>query len=215
MSAEISELFKANIGSYIKKYSRNICENRIIVEKGKAEAAQPRMVVNNSKNINKNTWKELKNTFGINESSFKKLNIIPLMSPLMCHENSKFLARLNSNIMPILGFNITAGSDGKFLALELHSVVQYKGEYYDMTRDFFDESFKYFMPILNYIGDYMIPAISFHTMEEFGFSGGYIYNKKHHVDGSRVYKCPTNQRFDNLKNKYNALIKEITETITL
>jgi hypothetical protein len=211
MATEVSDLFKANIGAYIKKYKRELCENKIVVENGKAEAAQPTALITNSRNINKNTWKELKNTFNIDESAFMKLNIIPLMPALMCHENSKFLARLNSDIMPILGFNITAGSDGKFLAIELHSVVLYKGAYYDITKDFFDESFKYFMPIVNYTGDYMVPVISYRAMGECGFANGYIYNKKHHVNGRHKYNCPTNQTFENLKKRYDALINLITQ----
>jgi type 1 glutamine amidotransferase len=72
------------------------------------------------------------------------IGIIPIGLNNQCHRNSlKFGKKLRSK--PIIGFNITACPCGRKVCFELHSVNEYRGVLYDFTKDFNNETEKYFM----------------------------------------------------------------------
>lgn len=75
-----------------------------------------------------------------------KIEIIPIGLNNQCHRNSLFFGeKLLSK--SIIGFNITACPCGKKVCFELHSVNEYRGVLYDFTKDFNNETEKYFMKL--------------------------------------------------------------------
>jgi hypothetical protein len=73
-----------------------------------------------------------------------KIKIIPIGINNMCHINSIIFCKTLSST-PIIGYNLTACPCGKKVCFELHSVNEYEGKLYDLTRDFNNEQEKYFM----------------------------------------------------------------------
>jgi hypothetical protein len=76
-----------------------------------------------------------------------KLDIIPIGLNNNCHRNAEFFCDDDLEITTKLGYNITACPCGKCVSFELHSVNKYKNKLYDFTRDFNDETSKYFMEL--------------------------------------------------------------------
>lgn len=73
------------------------------------------------------------------------IKIIPIGVNNLCHTTSKLFCDDRKSITRRLGFNITACPCGKKMCFELHSVNKCGNTLYDFTRDFNDESEKYFL----------------------------------------------------------------------
>jgi len=78
--------------------------------------------------------------------AIKKVKITPIGLNNLCHTNSEILAVLGYS--PVLGYNITACRCGRRISYELHSLSKKNNEFYDFTRDFNDETEKYFLPFI-------------------------------------------------------------------
>lgn len=76
-----------------------------------------------------------------------KVDIIPIGLNNMCHHTAELLCNDELEITKKIGYNITACPCGKYLSFELHSVNKYQNKLYDFTRDFNDETSKYFMEL--------------------------------------------------------------------
>ena len=94
-------------------------------------------------------------TSGVNPNYFHtelkdkitKLTIIPIGLNNLCHLTSRFLCDETLGITSRIGYNITACPCGCFINYEIHSVNKYNGQLYDFTRDFNDETEKYFLEL--------------------------------------------------------------------
>jgi hypothetical protein len=91
--------------------------------------------------------KDVKTKFLISEFQEKttKLKINPIGLYLMCHQNAKVFEDEKEGITKTIGFNITSCPCGRYMSYELHSVNKINGELYDFTKDFADETEKYFL----------------------------------------------------------------------
>jgi hypothetical protein len=76
-----------------------------------------------------------------------KVDIIPIGLNNVCHRNAEFFCDDDLEITKKIGYNITACPCGKCVSFELHSVNKYKNKLYDFTKDFNDETNKYFMEL--------------------------------------------------------------------
>jgi hypothetical protein len=110
----------------------------------------------------KKQWKEKKNndplgfattsTSGVNpkfihkklRDLIKKIKITPIGLNNLCHTNAELFQVLDYS--SVLGYNITACRCGRRISYELHSLSKKNNEFYDFTRDFNDETEKYFLP---------------------------------------------------------------------
>jgi hypothetical protein len=76
----------------------------------------------------------------------KKVAITPVGLNNLCHDNSSLFAK-EEGITARFGFNITSCPCGRKMSYEIHSVNKINGELYDFTRDFNDETEKYFLEV--------------------------------------------------------------------
>lgn len=90
-----------------------------------------------------------------------KIDITPIGLNNMCHLTSQFFCDDEKDITSKLGFNLTACPCGKMMSYEIHSVNKIGDKIYDLTKDFNDETSKYFLEI-----DGNIDAITY--IENFG-----------------------------------------------
>jgi hypothetical protein len=75
----------------------------------------------------------------------KLIKINPIALNNKCFFNSKFFKKYGYEEQ--LGYNITACKCGKQTHFEIHSVNRKDGVYYDFTRDYNDETEKWFYPL--------------------------------------------------------------------
>jgi hypothetical protein len=80
----------------------------------------------------------------------KKLTIIPIGLNNCCHFNSDVFTRCGYE--RVLGFNLTACPCGNNITFEIHSVNKKDGQFFDFTKDFNDETEKYFYPLETKMG---------------------------------------------------------------
>lgn len=76
-----------------------------------------------------------------------KISITPIGLNNMCHITSEIFCDDVNNIEKRLGYNITACPCGNLMSYELHSVNKCGNKLYDFTRDFNDETEKYFLEL--------------------------------------------------------------------
>ena len=79
-------------------------------------------------------------------SKIQKIKITPIGLNNQCHRNSTLFTQ-NCGYTSQLGFNVTACPCGRKICLEIHSVNEKNGVLYDFTKDFNDETDKYFLPL--------------------------------------------------------------------
>jgi hypothetical protein len=79
-------------------------------------------------------------------SKMTKIEIITIGLNNMCHETAE-LVRKELGLKKRLGYTVTACPCGRRYSMELHSVNQHNGTLYDFTRDFADETSKWFYEI--------------------------------------------------------------------
>jgi len=79
--------------------------------------------------------------------TLKKVKIIPIGINNFCHTNADIFADCGLGFTTQLGFNITACPCGRYYSLELHSLNKRDNEYYDFTKDFNNETEKWFIPL--------------------------------------------------------------------
>jgi hypothetical protein len=80
------------------------------------------------------------------KSRLTKIEITPIGINNCCHQNTDFFC----NEAPFdrkSGWNMTSCPCGRFYSFELHSVNEYNGVLYDFTKDFNEETSKYFIEI--------------------------------------------------------------------
>jgi len=119
--------------------------------------AEGRSMLRQSINIKKQ-WKEQQGDITIETAGvklnlispvlrkkIKKIKITPIGLNNQCHRNAQLFNQCGYTSQ--LGFNITACPCGRKIGLELHSVNKKDGVFYDFTRDFNDETEKYFLPL--------------------------------------------------------------------
>ena len=107
------------------------------------------------------------NTASINRKKFDaylnekitKITITPIGLNNMCHSTSQFFCDEAMGITKRIGYNVTACPCGGMMSYELHSVNKCGGQLYDFTKDFNDETDKYFLEI-----DTEMPARTFIQM---------------------------------------------------
>lgn len=86
-------------------------------------------------------------TFGkVFQSKLSKITITPIGINNCCHQNADFFSN-ETDFERRSGWNMTACRCGKFYTLELHSINKLDGVQYDFTKDFNDETEKYFLEI--------------------------------------------------------------------
>ena len=78
-------------------------------------------------------------------SKITKLTIIPIGLNNLCHRNALIFRKCG--FTNVLGYNLTSCRCGKYMSFELHSASEKDGVLYDLTRDFNDETEKYFLKI--------------------------------------------------------------------
>lgn len=76
-----------------------------------------------------------------------RIDIIPIGLNNMCHINSDLFAS-TGRFQAVCGLNITACPCGRKMCFELHSVNKREDAYYDFTKDFNEEPYKYFIPLV-------------------------------------------------------------------
>lgn len=75
-----------------------------------------------------------------------KMEIKPNLQSQMCFQNSQFLEKVYG-WKQVAGFNITSCACGGNMCMEIHSVNEKDGKLVDYTKDFDDETHKWFMPL--------------------------------------------------------------------
>jgi len=75
------------------------------------------------------------------------IEITPIGLNNHCHYTSELFEKKCEGVKRVLGFNITACPCGRIMSLEIHSVNKIGDKLYDFTRDFNDETSKYFAEI--------------------------------------------------------------------
>jgi hypothetical protein len=80
------------------------------------------------------------------KSKLSKIEITPIGINNCCHQNADFFSN-ETDFERRSGWNITACKCGRFYSLELHSINKKNGIQYDFTKDFNDETEKYFLEI--------------------------------------------------------------------
>jgi len=80
------------------------------------------------------------------KSKLSKIAITPIGINNCCHQNADFFSN-ETDFERRSGWNVTACKCGKFYCLELHSINKKDGVQYDFTKDFNDETEKYFLEI--------------------------------------------------------------------
>jgi hypothetical protein len=75
------------------------------------------------------------------------IEITPIGLNNMCHITSDLFAKKKEGVKKILGYNITACPCGRLMSMEIHSVNKIGDKLYDFTRDFNDETSKYFIEL--------------------------------------------------------------------
>jgi hypothetical protein len=76
-----------------------------------------------------------------------RIDITPIGLNNMCHINSDLFAS-TGRFKAVCGLNVTACPCGRRMCFELHSVNKMGGDYYDFTKDFNEETYKYFIPLV-------------------------------------------------------------------
>jgi hypothetical protein len=106
----------------------------------------------------KKQWKLMKqnsdievSSNGVNTSYLEGINciridIIPIGLNNMCHINADLFSS-TGRFQSVCGFNVTACPCGKLMCFEIHSVNKKEDTYYDFTKDFNEEIYKYFIPL--------------------------------------------------------------------
>ena len=200
----LKNLFKSNVMDYINNYKKEILKTSISVDElGRVN----KLLITSTLGVGDVAWETVKSDFGLNKEDFIKINIIPVMKPLLCHINAHFLRSYDHEVKMVYGFNLTSSTEGKFVILELHSVIKYKGVYYDLTTDYNGEKEKFFIPFAEYESESAITSIK-SMMIDMGFNGGIICNKnivKENKPRRIEWKCPTVQNFKNIPGKLNLL----------
>ena len=74
-----------------------------------------------------------------------KVKINPDLQTMMCFQNSQFLEE-NYGWKRVAGFNITACRCGGLICLEIHSLNEKDGKLVDYTKDFDNQTHKWFIP---------------------------------------------------------------------
>ena len=79
------------------------------------------------------------------KNKITKITITPIGLNNMCHLTSDLLCDTEKGITKRIGYNITACPCGRLMSYEIHSVNKCGEQLYDFTRDFNDETEKYFL----------------------------------------------------------------------
>jgi len=174
---------KSSIKEYVKEFRDKIQTVNKTIKNSKGKG-----LMTTTEGVNSNTWSCLEK-HKINKDTCILINVIPILSPLLCHYNSFYIQNLigSNKVNVIVGFNITANKeDGKFVSLELHSVVEIDKKLYDFTRDFNDETQKWFLPIRTI---YSVKKIILFRdlMDYVGHNGGYMYPIQSHSISKKQY----------------------------
>jgi len=77
----------------------------------------------------------------------KKVKITPIGINNNCHANSDVFADCGLGFSTQLGFNMTSCPCGKYYTMEIHSLNKRRNEYFDFTKDFNNETEKWFIPL--------------------------------------------------------------------
>jgi hypothetical protein len=131
----------------------------------------------------------------------KKLTIIPIGLNNCCHWNSEVFT--SCGYEKVLGFNLTACPCGQNTCFEIHTVNKKDGQFFDFTKDFNDETEKYFYPLETKMG-----------ADEYLGTGGYEFiriNKgcRCHIDWSRSgHPSMKTMRTNDEINEYMKMINE-------
>ena len=148
--ASCSQEYDSTIAYRLTDILRKKYNQFLHTEKGKSLLMQSITI---KKQFDKEVEEVLSNTKGVKTkfliSEFQekttKLKINPIGLYLMCHQNASVFEDEKEGITKTIGFNITACPCGKYISYELHSVNKINGELYDFTKDFADETEKYFL----------------------------------------------------------------------
>ena len=97
----------------------------------------------NTNNV-KNNWKKIPTCF---TDKLVLTKIVPIGIPLNCFNNTKVFTQIGFERR--LGFTTTCCPCATTCLMELHSVNYKDGVYYDFTKDFCNETEKFFYPIEN------------------------------------------------------------------
>jgi hypothetical protein len=129
----------------------------------------------------------------------KKVSITPVGLNNLCHDNSRLFAE-EEGITARLGFNITSCPCGRNMTYEIHSVNKINGELYDFTRDFNDETEKYFLEV---------------DTESDAYAYVYMYGKKAQlpININKGCKCKVNWRNGNEFLKTEEEFLELIENL--
>lgn len=73
------------------------------------------------------------------------VEITPIGLNNMCHITSDLFAKKCDKVKRVMGYNLTACPCGRMMTMEIHSVNKIGDKLYDFTRDFNDETSKYFI----------------------------------------------------------------------
>ena len=207
MEATFKNIFSEHLGEYI-------ATNRSNLQTTKRQLAEMLSYANDddfttTKNVNSNTFRLLKK-IGLEKDKIKKVKIMNIMPELMCHINCLFIKQKIPDVKVILGLNMTACECGCFYTLELHSVLKYKGELYDITKDFNKETHKYFIELTEIKNQVQVHIILNKIMIEHGFIGGFIYSKEEHrclkTKNKNSYRIPPQYSTDfNEEENYKSI----------
>lgn len=74
-----------------------------------------------------------------------KMEIIPIGLNNMCHLTTCFFSENQRGFDSRIGLNLMCCPCGKYMAYELHSVNKFQNKLYDFTKDFNEETEKYFL----------------------------------------------------------------------
>ena len=132
---------------------RTIYRNHLFTESGQKQMRDAIRI--------KQEWKEMKTveiptqTKNINSKYIPDflrdkmtcIEITPIGLNNMCHITTKIFADNVECVKNVLGFNITACPCKKIMSMELHSVNKIGETLYDFTRDYNDETSKFFIEL--------------------------------------------------------------------
>jgi len=79
------------------------------------------------------------------KNKVQKVPITGIAVNNLCHTNAKFFSQYGYKYR--FGYNITACSCGCRISLEIHSLNEKDGKFYDFTKDFNKETEKWFYPL--------------------------------------------------------------------
>jgi len=149
---------KKDLKKFIKKYNKwlGTADGKKCFDDAVVLREQGKNPVLKTDGVNQHTLQAVKELFApISSCPPVLIKIVPKCLNNMCFKNADLIME-HTKYKRRSGYNITSCDCGKFVSMEIHSLNEVKKDkFFDLTRDFGGEKYKWFCPIADFDGKYI------------------------------------------------------------